>query len=130
MVDAESPRIAFEIFVQRFRRIPQMLIYDNACKLHIYALKREPSRFQNTRFLVDRLHFPRGHVGCSLGYSMDTYQTNEDIRGVNSQVNEQANSNLRRLSTSFSYKSPENVIHHTKVFLALRNYDKIGDMDF
>ena len=107
-----------------------MLIYDNACKFHIFALKREPSRFKNSRFLVDRLHFPRGHVGCSLGYSMDTYKADEDICNVNSQVNEQANSNLRCLSTSFAYKSPENVIQHTKVFLAIRNMDKISDMNF
>ena len=80
MVASESPRIAFEIFVRRFNKMPSVLIYDNACKLHLYALKREPARFMNTRFMVDRLHMKKGHVGCSLGYSMDSYSEDENIK--------------------------------------------------
>ena len=124
MRNSESPRIPFEAFVQRFRHIPSYLVYDNACKLHLYALKREPKRFQNTRFLVDRLHYPRGHVACSLGYSMDTYPDDEYIKSINSQVNEQANSALRRLSTACAFMSPENVVQHIKVFLAIQNFLK------
>ena len=121
MKNAESPHHPFEIFVQRFRRIPRYLVYDNSSKLHLYALKREPKRFQNTRFLVDRLHYPRGHVACTLGYSMDSYSNDEYIKNINSQVNEQANSELRRLSTSCAYMSPKNVLLHMKAFLAIRN---------
>ena len=128
MVNAESPRVAFEIFVRRFNKIPNVLIYDNACKLHLYALKREPARFQNTRFMVDRLHMKRGHVGCSLGYSMDSYSADENIKELNSQVNEQANRDLRRLSTPAAFMSPENLIEHTKVFLAIRNMKKEYDV--
>ena len=47
MRNAESPRIPFEAFVQRFRHIPFYLVYDNACKLHLYALKQEPKRIQD-----------------------------------------------------------------------------------
>ena len=71
------------------------------------------------RFLVDRLHYPREHVACSLGYSMDTYPDDEYIKSINSQVNEQANSALRRLSTACAFMSPENVVQHIKVFLAI-----------
>ena len=73
MFKAESPRIPFEIFVQRFKDIPTDIVYDNACKLYLYSMKREPLKFQNTRFMVDRLHYPN-HVGCSLGYSMDSFR--------------------------------------------------------
>ena len=123
MVDAESPRIAFETFMRRFKEIPSILIYDNACNLHRYVLKREPVRFQNCKFLVDRMHWSN-HVGCSLGYSMDQYEADEAIKEINSQVCEQANRDLRRMSTPFAFMSPENVIQHTKIFLALRNMDK------
>jgi hypothetical protein len=128
MEHAESPKTAFEILVRRFDRIPRLIIYDNACKLHLYCLKREPRRFQDTRFMVDRLHFRKGHVGCSLGYSMDSYECDETIAAINSQANEQANASLRRLSTQLTYMPPNNVIKHTSVFLALRNIDKMVNL--
>jgi hypothetical protein len=36
---------------------PRLVIYDNACNLAAYALKRTPKLFADTLFLVDRLHF-------------------------------------------------------------------------
>ena len=125
---SESPKTAFDLLVRRFEKMPRYLIYDNSCKLHLYALKREPIRFQNTKFMVDRLHYPRGHVGCSLGYSMDTYSSDNTIKNINSQANEQANARLRLLSTQAVCMSPENIIQHTKVFLALRNMDKQSEV--
>ena len=68
----ESPRHPFRIFKSRFSRPPQLIIYDNACRLHVYCLNREPQFFKGTRFAVDRFHW-RGHVGCSKGYSLDAY---------------------------------------------------------
>ena len=103
---------------------PSLLVYDNACKLHLYALKREPVRFKRTRFMVDRLHYRKGHVGCTLGYSMDSYVADPAVASINSQTNEQANSSLRRLATQLTYMTPENVMMHTAVFLGIRNMDK------
>ena len=60
---------------------------------------------------------------------MDTYKADEDIEKINSQVNEQANRHLRRLSTSATYMSPVNVVQHVKVFLAIRNMQKATYMD-
>ena len=125
MENAESPKTAFDILVRRFDKMPKLIIYDNACKLHLYCLKREPMRFRNSRFMVDRLHFRKGHIGCSLGYSMDSYQSDHYVAGINSQANEQANASLRRLATQLTYMPPSNVIKHTSVFLAIRNIDKI-----
>ena len=126
MDSAESPRTAFDILVRRFPRIPSLLVYDNACKLHLYALKREPVRirFKRTRFMVDRLHYRKGHVGCTLGYSMDSYVADPAVASINSQTNEQANSSLRRLATQLTYMTPEKVMMHTAVFLGIRNMDK------
>ena len=128
MKNVESPQTAFDILIRRFKNIPELVIYDNSCKLHLYSLKREPDRFRNTRFMVDRLHYTKGHVGCSLGYCMDSYSEDAYIANINSQVCEQANSNLRNISTQVAYMTPDNFIFHVKIFLALRNTTKIRQL--
>ena len=119
----ESPRIPFEMLMRRFEKMPRIIIYDNGCQLHAYVLKREPTRFKDTKFLVDRLHY-RNHVGCSIGYSMDHYASNEEIRDVNSQVCEQLNADLRLLATQIAHMTPDNAMYHLTIFLALRNGQK------
>eukprot|EP00058_Branchiostoma_floridae_P011653 XP_002597141.1 hypothetical protein BRAFLDRAFT_76329 [Branchiostoma floridae] len=129
MTSCESPYHPYEIFRTRFEIAPQIVVYDNACKLHRYAMNREPHFFRNTTFLVDRFHF-KGHIGCSLGYSMDTYKTFSDISTINSQVNEQANSGLIRIQPQVSYMTPTNFMFHTSLFLAIRNMDAISSLTF
>lgn len=48
--------------VNFFFLAPRLIVYDNACNLHSYALNRDPVFFKNTQFLVDRLHW-RDHTG-------------------------------------------------------------------
>jgi hypothetical protein len=59
-----------------------MIVYDNACNLHTYALNRTPVFFRDTSFRVDRLHW-RNHTGCPSGYALASYSQHRDI---NSQV--------------------------------------------
>ncbi len=118
----ESPRHPFLIFKTRFQHAPDLIVYDNACRLHIYCLNREPHFFELTRFAVDRFHW-RGHVGCTRGYSLDLYQTRA-IRDINSQVNEQANAGLQRIRGHLAYMSFDNFKFHCSLFLALVNMDK------
>ncbi|XP_078661027.1 uncharacterized protein LOC144905304 isoform X2 [Branchiostoma floridae x Branchiostoma belcheri] len=125
MTSCESPYHPFEIIRSRFEIAPQVIVYDNACKLHGYAMNREPHFFRNTTFLVDRFHF-KGHIGCSLGYDMDSYSTCPNIKSINSQVNEQANSGLVRIRPQVSYMTPNNFMFHTRLFLAFRNMDVIS----
>lgn len=35
---------------------PKLIVYDNACNLHKYVLRRAPQFFSNTAFRIDRLH--------------------------------------------------------------------------
>ncbi|XP_019630291.1 PREDICTED: uncharacterized protein LOC109474438 [Branchiostoma belcheri] len=120
MRSCESPHHPFEILRTRFKVAPRVVVYDNSCQLHRYAMNREPHFFQKTMFVVDRFHF-KGHIGCSLGYCMDSYSTREEIRTINSQVNEQANSGLIRIQPQLAYMSPNNFMFHASLFLALRN---------
>lgn len=128
MLDPESPRTAFEVLHQRFApHLSELIvIYDNACNLHQFVLNREPKRFEKTLFRIDRLHFHKGHPRCSRGYDMDAYKADTFIRELNSQCCEQANADLRRLSQQLTYMTPKNLMHHTALFLALRNQQKKG----
>ena len=40
---------------------PGMVVYDNACNFHRYALRRAPRFFANTLFRIDRLHIFNHH---------------------------------------------------------------------
>ena len=124
----ESPRTPFDIFLRRFVKMPELIIYDNSCHLHLYCMKREPLHFKNSRFMVDRMHF-KNHTACSEGYSMDTYKDIK-IEDINSQINEQANSQLRHLSTQAAYMTPQNLIFQVSMFFACRNMDKLFNCKF
>lgn len=56
MLRGESPRDPFTVLYTRLHRrhLPRFLVYDNACKLQAYAMRREPAHFADVRFLVDR----------------------------------------------------------------------------
>ena len=40
MQSCESPRHPFNIFRHRFQKAPQVIVYNNACKLHQFCLNR------------------------------------------------------------------------------------------
>ena len=127
MRSCESPKHPFSIFLQRFQKAPQVIVYDNACKLHQYCLNREPHFFRSTLFAVDRFHW-QGHVGCSAGYCLNGYKQMA-IKDINSQVNEQANAGLQRIRGQLAYNTPENFMFTLKHFLSLKNKDVERKLD-
>ncbi|KAL2082775.1 hypothetical protein ACEWY4_022593 [Coilia grayii] len=68
MEQVESVEVPFRILRTRFQKCPELVVYDNACQLHTYALRRDPHFVKDSRFLVDRLHW-RNHSDskCTLG---------------------------------------------------------------
>lgn len=56
MLRGESPRDPFAVLYTRLRReeLPAVLVYDNACALRNYCMRRAPAFFSNVRFVVDR----------------------------------------------------------------------------
>ena len=96
---------------------PKLVVYDNSCKLQVYALNRDPGFFSGTRFLVDRFHW-RNHTGCAPSYSLDLFP---HLSSLNSQVTEQVNSGLSKLKTQLSFMTRENFLRHCQLFLFLRN---------
>ncbi len=55
---------------------------------------------------------------CSVGYNMDSYP---QLSAINSEVVEQANSMVKRISGSVSYMNAENFMNHLKLFFWYHN---------
>ena len=100
--------------VQARRRF---LIYDNACQARSYTERRFPHRVRHWTFLVDRKHWDN-HTTCSQAYCMDEYPS---LKHVNSQVSEQTNQSLRKLSVVLAYYGWENYLRVLELFLVSRN---------
>ena len=116
----ESPRHPFDIIRTRFKVAPGVIVYDNACKLHQYALLRELVYFKDTIFVVDKFHW-KGHTACSLGYNLSIYETHELLHSLNSQINEQGNAGVQKLKGHLSYMTFGNFKFHVKLYYAIRN---------
>jgi hypothetical protein len=134
MKQYEGPSTAFDMLLHRFPEAPGMVIYDNACNLSRYALKREPGFFAKTQFRIDRVHQP-GHVGCHEGYSLTTYPENCPVLGgstilrdMNTQVCEQAHSSLEAISTQTKFMNQGNFLQYVRYFLYRHNMAKIQSL--
>lgn len=122
----EGPTMPFEIFFSRFLNAPKVIVYDNACNLHVTCQRREPSFFSKTLFFCDRLHF-KGHGNCSTGYSLNslpsqlTLLPNLTVQDLNTQVSEQLNRKFQAVRTQMAYMSHRNFLRYLTVFLVLHN---------
>ncbi|XP_066285853.1 uncharacterized protein [Branchiostoma lanceolatum] len=100
-------------------------VFADSSEANFESVSKSPVPYPWTKEMREqfgRFHW-KGHVGCSLGYCMDSYSASVDIRTINSQVNEQANSGLARMKSQLSYMKPPNFMFHASLFLAVRNMD-------
>lgn len=110
-----------------------MVIYDRACKLHTYALKREPYFFKDTLFWVDAQHIT-GHVGCSEGYDPRVFRNKRMHASaarmplLNTEIAEQCNAALKLIRTPAAFMTLDRFMQYTRTFLALWNIRKASDM--
>ena len=109
---------------QRVRAKRRFLLYDNACQARKYAERRFPHRVRHWSFLVDRKHW-ENHTACSQAYCMDEYPM---LKRVNSQVSEQTNRSLRKLSVILAYFGWENYLKVLELFFVARNLKIKGEM--
>ena len=101
------------------RRLPKtvkakrrVFLYDNSCNLHKNALKRDPKEISKFKIFTDRHHW-KNHTGCSESYNSDRYNY---LKNVNTQICEQKNRSLRKLSSTFAYCSFNNYMTKDKLF--------------
>eukprot|EP00808_Paulinella_micropora_P000321 g42912.t1 len=76
MGKAESHKTVFDIMISRFKKMPRVIVYDNACHLLEYFLNRY------------------NHVGCSNGFNISMF---DHLKWANSQAAEQGNSALKKI---------------------------------
>ena len=63
----ESVETFFSILFGKLPNAAKLILYDNACHLHNFCMKREPAYFDKTIFVSDTFH-SSNHVGCNDGY--------------------------------------------------------------
>ena len=116
----ESPLLvlgpAMRRLPQRVQAAKRVFLYDNACKAHKSALRRFPYRVRNWLFAVDRKHWPN-HTACSDSYNIDEYPF---LSNMNSQISEQLNRSLRKLSTILAYSEWENYLKTLEMFFVTK----------
>ena len=106
------------------RRLPEkvkahkrVVIYDFACKMHKVCLRRYPYRIRRFQFLIDR-HHQSNHKACSQAYNISRYP---EMNHVNSQVAEQLNNSLRKLSTVVAYSNYHTYLRIIQIFITVHN---------
>jgi hypothetical protein len=116
---AECPRLVLQLLLSRFPQAPRLIIYDNACNLHKLCMKIAPTFFQNTIFVVDRLHEP-GHVSCSPAFCMRYHR---HLINVNSQVAEEGNSYLSGsdIISCISMMTQSNFLRSMRLWMLMYN---------
>lgn len=119
MDSAESPKTAFELIYTRWEKAPELITYDNCCRLMDYCLNREPEHFKNTCFLVDAMHY-KNHTNCSCAFNI---KESGPYKRFNSQLCEQKNAKLVTIRDSAAYMKQTNFIFLMRHVLYLLNTD-------
>ena len=121
MERGESPQLFLHSLV---RRLPskvkakrRVVVYDFACKMHKCALRRFPYKIRRFQFVIDR-HHQANHTTCSEAYNMSRYPF---MNNVNSQLAEQLNNCLRKLSTVSAYSKFESYVKMLEIFITVKN---------
>jgi hypothetical protein len=116
MERGESPQLFLHSLV---RRLPskvkakrRVVFYGFACKMHKCALRRFPYKIRRFQFVIDR-HHQANHTTCSEAYNMSRYPF--------SQMAEQLNNCLRKLSTVSAYSKFESYVKILEIFITVKN---------
>ena len=115
-----APQIFTKILKRRLPKTvkseKRVFLYDNSCNLHKSALRRGAKDILDFKVMTDRHHW-KNHTGCSESYNCDQY---DYLKSVNSQICEQKNRSLRKISSILAYCDFENYKTETKLFFTLR----------
>ena len=117
----ESPIIFCHSLLRRLprkvRAHKRVVVYDFACKLHKCCLRRYPYRIRRFQFVIDR-HHQSNHKACSQAYNISKYPK---LNNVNTQIAEQLNNSLRKLSTVVAYSNFETYLKIIQIFITVKN---------
>lgn len=131
MRKSEGERMIFQLLYNRFESAPRIIVYDRACSTKTTCDKREPHFFHASFFTLDSLHSPN-HVDCSEGFDLRVARDVSSLSATplffNTQVAEQANAALRRITKSVGFMTSRHAMLYTRFFLAEFNRQKKSAM--
>ena len=117
------------------------VIFDFACGLDQYILKREACEFEYLRCLVDSAHWQGQkklrkpdrsgagcHLGCSEGYNYNLYKQYLPYNHPNSQGREQMHSKLEKLCSNLKQMEYSDFIAFLRVFFGMTNLKNLGKL--
>ena len=117
----ESPQIFCHSLLRRLpgkvRAHKRVVVYDFACRMHKTCLRRYPYRIRRFQFVIDRYH-KKNHKYCSHAYNISKYP---DMNHVNTQIAEQLNNSLRKLSTVVAYSNFQTYLKIIEIFITIKN---------
>ena len=118
MVQGESPRIIFDMIMNRFESdYNPTIIYDASCRIKEMGLNREPERFLQIKIATDPLHIDN-YTTCSQAFQSTIHP---EMKKLNKEACEQFNSLLRSVQTSVSYMKFDNYLQAIKIFISFFN---------
>ncbi|KAL9932905.1 hypothetical protein V8E36_008160 [Tilletia maclaganii] len=118
---AEGRNDVFSAVFTHWNSAPRVIVYDFACQLGPYSLRREADFFKDTLFVVDQMH-EKGHTNCSAASRLSTYMRNDPtIQHLYSSAAECGNAGLGRIKKSVAYCNQEHAVALVRVFLSVWN---------
>ena len=105
MKTSETLSTAFSALVSRFRLLPDVVYYDNACNLARSIILRCPWVLKETRICYDRFH-NKSHT-CSSAFDPDSYPAFENHKTSGA---ESMNSRWATSRTHIRFLNGENLI--------------------
>jgi hypothetical protein len=120
---AESERTVFELLLTRWPEPPALVIYDNACNVHRFAMGREPNYFKFVKFILDKFHVA-GHVKCSCAY--DPFKHEIIVKPMNTSGCEQLNSRFVDKRKQLYKMGQGRYLWHVRLWLLLDHCAKHG----
>ncbi|KAK0544406.1 hypothetical protein OC844_007468, partial [Tilletia horrida] len=118
---AEGRNDVFSAIFSHWPTPPSVVVYDFACQLGPYSLRREPGFFKDTLFVVDQMH-EKGHTNCSPASRLSTYMRNDPaLQHIYSSAAECGNAGLGRIKKSVAYCKQEHAVALVRVFLSVWN---------
>ena len=133
----EPVKNLFESMLELLSKM-QKLAAERFVKSGIFDAKEPPNEYlpslpihsekkisRPTMIRITKLKKKKNHTGCSEFYNSDRYNY---LKNVNTQICEQKNRSLRKLSSTLAYCSFKNYQNKVKLFFIMNNYEEKGNL--
>lgn len=121
MPKSEGLNDPFSAVYCHFQTAPKLMIGDFNCRLHTYAMNREPEFFKETVFGIDECHC-KGHTGCSVCYNMRLLKNaHPDYNLMNDSACEQRNNIIKRMARQATYMNLSTFMIQARLLFEIDN---------